>query len=176
MESHGKTHQKEQDGDLTPKPITLSKYSNRVELKTLLDRSDRGAGLAGKRVVVGGWVKSSRAVKKDSPPPLPSVAPVPSPSSGGDQAHTTANVRCTEMIQSKMNIFKKLFDVLSGGGKTYPIFDKTDHAGQKAAPPPEYVFYFLISDGSSISSLQVTPIIQIHGIYFDFFVGAEHVR
>ncbi|KAG7581385.1 Aminoacyl-tRNA synthetase class II (D/K/N) [Arabidopsis suecica] len=155
MESHGKIHQKEQDNDLSPKPITLSKYSNRVELKTLLDRSDRGAALVGKRVVVGGWVKSARAVKKDSPPPPPPVVAVPSPSSGGDQAHTTANIRCTEIIQSKMNIFRRFFDVLSGGGKTYPIFDKTELAGQKAVPPPEYVFYFLISDGSSISSLQV---------------------
>lgn len=157
MESHRKTHQKEQDDDVSSKPITLSKYSNRVELKTLLERSDRGAGLVGKRVVIGGWVKSSRAVKKDSPPPPP-VAAVPSPSSGGDQTQTTGNIRCTEIIQSKMNIFRRFFDVLSGGGKTYPIFDKPGLAGQKAAPPPEYVFYFLISDGSSVSSLQVTPI------------------
>ncbi|XP_019100470.1 PREDICTED: asparagine--tRNA ligase, cytoplasmic 2 isoform X2 [Camelina sativa] len=154
MESLGKTHQKELDDDLSPKPITLSKYSNRVELKTLLERSDRGAGLVGKRLVIGGWVKSCRAVKKDSPPPP--VVGDPSPSSGGDQSHTTANIRCTEIIQSKMNIFRRFFDVLSGGGgKTYPIFDKTELAGQKAPPPPEYVFYFLISDGSSVSSLQV---------------------
>lgn len=150
MDSHGKTHQKEHDDDVSPDPVTLSKYSKRVELKTLLERRDGGAGLAGKRVVIGGWVKSSRAVKKDSPPP-PVVA-VPPPSSGGNQA---ANISCTEMIQSKMNIFRKLFDVLSGGGKTYPIFDKPELAAQKARQPPEYVIYFLISDGSSVSSLQV---------------------
>ncbi|KAF8047898.1 hypothetical protein N665_2773s0003 [Sinapis alba] len=149
MDSHGLTHQKEQDDVISPKPVTLSKYSNRVELKTLLERSDRGARLAGKRVVIGGWVKSSRAVKKDSPPPPPSLA-VPPPSST-----TKSNVSCTEIIQSKMNIFKKLFDVLSGGGKTYPIFDKPEIAGQKATSSPEYIIYFLISDGSSVSSLQV---------------------
>lgn len=166
MEAHGKTHQKDQDDDLSPKPITLSKYSNRVELKTLLERSDRGAGLVGKRVVIGGWVKSSRAVKKDSPPPPPPpVVSVPSPSSGGDQAHTTANIKCTEIIQSKMNIFRRFFDVLSGGGKTYPIFDKPE---LKAVPPPEYVFYLLISDGSSVSSLQVPPILQIHRKFTNF--------
>lgn len=156
MDSHGKTHQKEHDDDVSPKPVTLSKYSKRVELKTLLERSDGGARLAGKRVVIGGWVKSSRAVKKDSPPPRPVVAVPPPPSSGGNQASTTANISCAEIIQSKMNIFRKLFDVLSGGGgKTYPIFDKPELAAQKATLPPEYVLYLMISDGSSASSLQV---------------------
>ncbi|VVA96813.1 unnamed protein product [Arabis nemorensis] len=151
MDSHGKAHHKEHNDDVSTKPITLSKYSKRVELKTLLERSDGGAGLAGKRVVIGGWVKSSRAVKKDSPPP----PPVASVHGGNHQASTTANISCTEMIQSKMNIFRKLFDVLSGGGKTYPIFDKSELAAQKAPQPPEYTLYLLISDGSSVSSLQV---------------------
>ncbi|CAN8260155.1 unnamed protein product [Cochlearia groenlandica] len=154
MVSHGKTHQKEQDNDVSSIPITLSKYSNRVEIKTILERSDGGARLAGQRVVIGGWVKSSRAVKKDSPPPPPPSSVTP-PSSGGNQASTTANISCTEIIQSKMNIFRKFFDVLSGGGKSYTIFDKHELAAAKAASPPEYVLYFSISDGSSVSNLQV---------------------
>uniref|UniRef100_A0A1J3DEX5 asparagine--tRNA ligase n=1 Tax=Noccaea caerulescens TaxID=107243 RepID=A0A1J3DEX5_NOCCA len=155
MDFHGKPHQKEQDDVVSPKPVTLSKYSNRVELKTLLEQSDGGARLAGKRVVIGGWVKSSRAVKKDSPPPPPPAVAVPPPSSGGNQSSTTANISCTEIIQSKMNIFRKLFDVLSGGGKTYPIFDKPELAGHKATSPPEYILYLMISDGSSVSNLQI---------------------
>lgn len=155
MDFHGKPHQKEQDDVVSPKPVALSKYSNRIELKTLLERSDGGARLAGKRVVIGGWVKSSRAVKKDSPPPPPPAVAVPPPSSGGNQSSTTANISCTEIIQSKMNIFRKLFDVLSGGGKTYPIFDKPELAGHKATQPPEYILYLMISDGSSVSNLQV---------------------
>ncbi|XP_024015627.1 asparagine--tRNA ligase, cytoplasmic 2 isoform X2 [Eutrema salsugineum] len=128
----------------------------RVEIKTLLERSDLGARFSGKRVVIGGWVKSSRAVKKDlPPPPPPPVLAIPPPSSGGNQASTTANISCTEIIQSKMNIFRKLFDVLSGGGKTYPIFDKPELAGQKTAPPPEYILYLSVSDGSSVTSIQV---------------------
>ncbi|KAL0699333.1 hypothetical protein Bca4012_055455 [Brassica carinata] len=153
MDSHGKTHQKEHDDAVSSNPVTLSKYSNRVELKTLLERSDGGARLAGKRVVIGGWVKSSRAVKKDSPPPPP---PPPSLAVPPPSTTTKSNVSCTEIIQSKMSIFRKLFDVLSGGGKTYPIFDKPEIAGgQKSTSPPEYIIYFLISDGSSVSSLQV---------------------
>ncbi|KAG2321489.1 hypothetical protein Bca52824_014702 [Brassica carinata] len=153
MDSHGKTHQKEHDDAVSSNPVTLSKYSNRVELKTLLKRSDGGARLAGKRVVIGGWVKSSRAVKKDSPPPPP---PPPSLAVPPPSTTTKSNVSCTEIIQSKMSIFRKLFDVLSGGGKTYPIFDKPEIAGgKKDTSPPEYIIYFLISDGSSVSSLQV---------------------
>ncbi|KAF8081511.1 hypothetical protein N665_0881s0012 [Sinapis alba] len=159
MESHVKTHQKEHHEDASPNPIPLSKYSNRVELKTLLGRSDGGAGLVGRRVVIGGWVKSSRAVKKDSlsPPPPPPEIFVPPPSSGGShQASPTPSVSCTEIINSRMNIFRKLFDVLSGGGKTYPIFDKHDlAAGQNATSPPEYIIHFQISDGSSVSTLHV---------------------
>lgn len=155
MESHVKTHQKEHHHeDTPPDPVALSKYSKRVELKTLLEG---GASLFGKRVVVGGWVKSSRAVKKDSlsPPPPPEVF-VPPPSSGGSQASPTPSVSCTEIINSKMNIFRKLFDVLSGGGKTYHIFDKHDLAGgHKATSPPEYIIHSQISDGSSVSTLQV---------------------
>ncbi|KAJ0249605.1 Asparagine--tRNA ligase [Hirschfeldia incana] len=157
MDSHGKIHQKGHDEALSPNPVKLSKYSNRVELKTLLERSDGGARLAGRKVVIGGWVKSSRAVKKDSPPPPPpppSSVTVPPP----PPTTTKSNVSCAEMIQSKMSIFRKLFDVLSGGGKTaYPIFDKPEIAGglKATSPPPEYIIYFLISDGSSVSSLQV---------------------
>ncbi|CAH8343599.1 unnamed protein product [Eruca vesicaria subsp. sativa] len=153
MDSHVKTHQKEHEDALSPDPVPFSKYSNRVELKTLLERSDGGARLAGKKVVIGGWVKSSRAVKKDSPPPPP---PPPSSVTVPPPPSKTANISCTEIIQSKMNIFRKLFDVLSGGGKTYPIFDKPEITGHNATSlPPEYIIYFLISDGSSVSSLQV---------------------
>ncbi|KAF3605258.1 hypothetical protein DY000_02051217 [Brassica cretica] len=151
MDSHGKTHHE----DASPNLVPLSKYSNRVELKTLLERSDGGAGFAEKRVVVGGWVKSSRAVKKESLPPPPPAVFVPPPSSSGSQASPTPSVSCTEIINSKMNIFRKLFDVLSGGGKTYPIFEKHDLAGQKATSPPEYIIHFQINDGSSVSTLQV---------------------
>ncbi|KAL0802549.1 hypothetical protein Bca101_057725 [Brassica carinata] len=69
---------------------------------------------------------------------------------------TKYNISCAEIIQSKMKNFRKLFDVLSGGGgKTYPIFDKQEIAGQKSTSPLEYIVYFLISDGSFVSGLQV---------------------
>ncbi|KAH0636439.1 hypothetical protein KY289_036354 [Solanum tuberosum] len=44
--------------------VECSKYTKRVMLKTLLGRSDGGVGLIGQRVVIGGWVKSSREIRK----------------------------------------------------------------------------------------------------------------
>ncbi|GFZ20074.1 asparaginyl-tRNA synthetase 2 [Actinidia rufa] len=52
--------------------VPLSKYSKRVILKTIFDRSNEE--LVGERVVVGGWVKSSIEVRKD---PLPQPPPPP---------------------------------------------------------------------------------------------------
>ncbi|KAF2284572.1 hypothetical protein GH714_027213 [Hevea brasiliensis] len=40
--------------------IPSSKYSNRVVLRTIIERSDGGVGLVGETIVIGGWVKSSR--------------------------------------------------------------------------------------------------------------------
>ncbi|KAJ7950560.1 Asparagine-tRNA ligase [Quillaja saponaria] len=37
-----------------------SKYSNRIILKTLMESSDGGLGLVGQRIVIGGWVRSSK--------------------------------------------------------------------------------------------------------------------
>ncbi|KAK6141879.1 hypothetical protein DH2020_024376 [Rehmannia glutinosa] len=45
--------------------ISLSKYSKRVILETILGRPDGGVGLIGRRIVVGGWVKSSREFRKE---------------------------------------------------------------------------------------------------------------
>ncbi|KAF2284580.1 hypothetical protein GH714_027280 [Hevea brasiliensis] len=42
--------------------IPSSKYSNRVVLRTIIERSDGGVGLVGETIVIGGWVKSSREV------------------------------------------------------------------------------------------------------------------
>ncbi|XP_074287431.1 asparagine--tRNA ligase, cytoplasmic 2 isoform X2 [Silene latifolia] len=47
-----------------PKPnIQNSKYTKRAVLKTLLNRDDGGFALVGERVVVGGWVKSSKETR-----------------------------------------------------------------------------------------------------------------
>ncbi|KAH9706311.1 Asparagine--tRNA ligase cytoplasmic 2 [Citrus sinensis] len=56
----------------TATPVTLTwRYSNRVLLKTILESGDGGLGLLNERVVIGGWVKTSKEVKKEPMPPPP---------------------------------------------------------------------------------------------------------
>ncbi|KAH9770885.1 Asparagine--tRNA ligase cytoplasmic 2 [Citrus sinensis] len=53
-------------------PVTLTwRYSNRVLLKTILESGNGGLGLVNERVVIGGWVKTSKEVKKEPMPPPP---------------------------------------------------------------------------------------------------------
>ncbi|XP_021720160.1 asparagine--tRNA ligase, cytoplasmic 2-like isoform X2 [Chenopodium quinoa] len=52
--------QQQQEAAPVKTHIPTSKYSKRVVLKTLFSREDRGIGLSGERIVIGGWVKSSK--------------------------------------------------------------------------------------------------------------------
>ncbi|KVI03782.1 hypothetical protein Ccrd_017922 [Cynara cardunculus var. scolymus] len=80
-------------------PVVLSKYSKRVLLKTILDRADGGLGLVEQRVVVGGWVKSSREMRKNPPPP-PTTTQPPVGGGGGDAKEDAGgkDVKCVEIM------------------------------------------------------------------------------
>ncbi|CAH9074568.1 unnamed protein product [Cuscuta europaea] len=54
-----------------------SKYTYRLVLKTIFQRDDGGVGLFGERVVIGGWVKSSKElkVKEKSDPDMQNLSP-----------------------------------------------------------------------------------------------------
>lgn len=132
--------------------VTASSYTNRVVLKALVGRSDGGLALVGKRVVIGGWVKSSKEVKKEQPPPV-AITPASLPRAGGEAAGHR-DVSCTEIIQSRITIFRKIINALSGA-TSVPVREKTDVAVQKPTPPSPSTLYFLINDGSCVSSLQV---------------------
>ncbi|KAL3643556.1 hypothetical protein CASFOL_014371 [Castilleja foliolosa] len=41
-------------------------FSQRVQIKSILGRPDKGAGLAGQKVRIGGWVKTGREADKGS--------------------------------------------------------------------------------------------------------------
>ncbi|KAL0459961.1 UNVERIFIED_CONTAM: Asparagine--tRNA ligase, cytoplasmic 2 [Sesamum latifolium] len=118
-------------------PLALSKYSKRVILKTILDRPDGGVGLIGQRVVVGGWVRSSREFRKEPVAPAPDV--------GGPK-----DVSCVEVLQSRLPFFKSIIKVFGG---EYRIREKLDTILPK--PPQPSISILLISDGSGVSSLQV---------------------
>ncbi|KAM0029071.1 putative asparagine--tRNA ligase [Helianthus debilis subsp. tardiflorus] len=118
----------------TPTQVEFSKYSKRVILKTILDREDGGLGLVDQRVVVGGWVKSSRELRKD-PPPMT-----------GDRKEN-AEVKCVEVFRSKIPFLRTVIQVFGGN---------TTHIKEKVGSKPALSIAFLkISDGSSVTSLQI---------------------
>ncbi|KAM3382524.1 asparagine-tRNA ligase, cytoplasmic 2 [Capsicum galapagoense] len=121
-------------------PVTLSKYTKRVMLKTLLGRSDGGVGLIGKRIVIGGWVKSSREIRIQTvtpPPPAHVVSP--------------KDVTCSEVLQSRIPLLRSLMKVFGAG--EHRAREKLNVIIQKAPQPS--VSILQVSDGSCVPSLQV---------------------
>ncbi|XAR58774.1 Asparagine--tRNA ligase [Bertholletia excelsa] len=118
--------------------IAMSKYSKRVILKTILERSDRGSGLAGERVVIGGWVKSSKEVKNAAESPAPAPA---AKDAGGE-----------EIIRTRIPLFRSIIRVFGRGSR--PV---REDAGQNVPklPPSPSTAIMVVSDGSSVASLQV---------------------
>ncbi|KAL7600802.1 asparagine--tRNA ligase, cytoplasmic 2 [Lactuca sativa] len=134
----------------SPMPVALSKYSKRVLLKTILDRTDGGLGLLDQRVVVGGWVKSSREMRKDPPPPTTQ----PPAAVGGDHTkeHTGGkDVKCVEVFQSRIPFLRTIIKVF--GGNTGHTKEKLESIFPKQPPPS--ISFLQISDGSSVISLQI---------------------
>ncbi|XP_022759813.1 asparagine--tRNA ligase, cytoplasmic 2-like isoform X2 [Durio zibethinus] len=122
-------------------------YSNRMMLKTILESSDGEMGLIGKTVVVGGWVKSSKEVKKD---------PVPSPPAAADAfpvSQRPKDVTCVEILQSRIPFFRTIIRVLGGSASSPAVREKLESLIPK--PPPPSTFFLQINDGSCLSSLQV---------------------
>ncbi|KAJ0946547.1 putative asparagine--tRNA ligase [Helianthus annuus] len=129
-------------------PVDLSKYSKRVLLKTVLDRADGGVGLVDQRVVVGGWVKSSREMRKD---PLPATQP---PAAGDAKPVTGGkDVRCVEVFQSRIPFLRTIIKVFGGNTAHGHNKEKLESIGPKPAHPA--ISILQISDGSSTISLQV---------------------
>ncbi|KAL4270948.1 hypothetical protein HN51_053939 [Arachis hypogaea] len=153
---------RQQDPQLQPQPSLLPfKYSHRVLLKTLLDRQDGGRAFAGQRVVVGGWVKTSKEVQKPLPPPAP-AASVPHEERFIDREKKgDKDISCVEMLQSRIPLIRSIWEVFGGGGygrSHAPSRKRIESAPPKPAtpPPPQLsTAYLLITDGSCVASLQV---------------------
>ena len=127
-----------------PMVITLSKYSDRVLLKTLLGHSDGGLGLIGERVVIGGWVKSAKEVRKEA---VPAVQAQPRPVAG---EHNN-DVTCVEVLQSRIPFIRSIMKVLGGGAGHFR--DKLEFSVPR--PPTPSMAILQVSDGSCVSNLQV---------------------
>ncbi|PRQ25390.1 putative asparagine--tRNA ligase [Rosa chinensis] len=130
--------------------LTPFKYSNRVLLKTILERSDGGLELIGQRVLIGGWVKSSKEVMKQTPPPphLPAAdhetAREPEGKSG---------VSCVEILQSRIPFLRTIVKVLGGSSSSSNTLRERLDAVFKPAPPS--TAFLKVSDGSCPATLQV---------------------
>ncbi|GLT64820.1 hypothetical protein SLA2020_372900 [Shorea laevis] len=108
--------------------IPLS-YSNRVTLKTIVERSDQGRGLVGQRVVIGGWVRSSKVEKKE-----PAAA-------------SPKDVSCAESLQSRIPFFGTIIKFIAGSASQPAVGEKLE--------PPFSILFLQVNDGSCATSLQV---------------------
>ncbi|KAI7743944.1 hypothetical protein M8C21_008518 [Ambrosia artemisiifolia] len=101
----------------------------------IMEREDGGLGLVDQRVVVGGWVKFSREVRKDF-----------MHMSGGG-AKEDADVKCGEVFRSKIPFLRSFMQVFGGNNA---------QAKEKVGSKPTHSISLLnISDGSSVTSLQI---------------------
>ncbi|KAK9159760.1 hypothetical protein Syun_006101 [Stephania yunnanensis] len=125
--------------------VTQSKYSKRVVLKSVLDRSDGGVGLVGERVVVGGWVKSHKEVKKEEPSAVPIAARVAR--TGSDK------VTCVEILQTRVPLFRSILKAFTPHHEKERREAAVPHVKPANAVPT--TAYLLVNDGSSLSNLQV---------------------
>ncbi|KAK4268194.1 hypothetical protein QN277_024880 [Acacia crassicarpa] len=129
-------------------PLTPFKYSNRVLLKTITERADERPELIGQRVVIGGWVKSSKEEKKSSP-----IAPPLHQSDKKVDPSKTKDVTCVEILQSKIPLIRSIMEVFGRTGYAPP--KKDEPVTHKPTPPQPSTVYLMVADGSGVASLQV---------------------
>ena len=131
-----------------------SKFSSSVVvLKTVLESED----WVGRRVLVGGWVKSSKEViKKD----LEALAPEPPTSTIATDVQTasaepmaTRDVSCSEILQTKIPFIRSIIKIF--GGNTYSARDRLDGTTASTKPQAPSTIFLQIGDGSCVSSLLV---------------------
>ncbi|CAN0914402.1 Asparagine--tRNA ligase, cytoplasmic 2, partial [Linum grandiflorum] len=134
-------------------PPQLS-YSNRVLLKTILDRTDGGEGFLGTKFVIGGWVRTSKHVVHESH--SPSEAQV----HDRRLSRRPKDVTCAEMLQARIPLFRSIYKILGGGGGgggSSPARAEKPPSPEPRIPrpPPPSTAFLLVSDGSCSASLQV---------------------
>ena len=135
-------------------PLSL-KYSERVLLKTLLESADGGLKFVGRRVVVGGWVKSAKEVKKPSPHhPPPALTDDDNVRFDREKRGGSKDVSCVEILQSRIPLIRSILEVF-GGGAHAPPRKKIEAGPPKPTPPQLSTAYLLVTDGSCVASLQV---------------------
>ncbi|XP_023004185.1 asparagine--tRNA ligase, cytoplasmic 2-like [Cucurbita maxima] len=137
-------------------PVTFSKYSKRVLLKTVLDCSDGGLGFVDQKLVIGGWVKSSKEVFREAA--VPADASV---RTAGDALPRRAkDVSCIEILQSRIPIVRSLLRMLYGND--LHAGEKLETPVHKPPPPLPSTTFLVVNDGSCVASLQVVVESSLH--------------
>ncbi|WCJ37230.1 Asparagine--tRNA ligase [Euphorbia peplus] len=139
--------------DQEPTPPSLNyNYSNRVLLKTILQRNDGGLGLVGHKMVIGGWIKSYKEIKRQ---PLQSSHPhtlADNDSSPGENKDVT----CIELLQTRVPLFRSIVKIFGGGSGAYTSRTKLDSVvSHPPLPSLPSIINLLVSDGSCVANLQV---------------------
>ncbi|XP_034587870.1 asparagine--tRNA ligase, cytoplasmic 2 [Setaria viridis] len=116
------------------------KYSRRASLRSVVGRPDGGRGLAGKRAVVGGWVKSSNTVKAKLAGP---VSPARMPAT-----ETTTGLTCTEVLMARVPLIRSFARLIGGAADV----DRASSVSFKLATGTALM---RINDGSCVADLQI---------------------
>ncbi|KAL2319463.1 hypothetical protein Fmac_028432 [Flemingia macrophylla] len=140
------------DNHYTPGENALSHaYSNRVQLRVVWERPE---SMLGKRVIVGGWVKSAKEVQKPSAalhPPHSDVAVI-----SGEDGGRSKDVSCVEILQSRIPLIRSILDVFGGSGHGHrKKHDSLSLPQTKVLPAVASTAHLLLTDGSCVPSLQV---------------------
>ncbi|XP_047314995.1 asparagine--tRNA ligase-like [Impatiens glandulifera] len=138
-----------QKPSMNPPIPTFFKYSKRVLLRDVINN---GPDFVGQRVVVGGWVKSSREIKTEAPSTTTTTNP-----SNQMIVHQQPNkdFDCVEILQTKLPFFRSFLKVF-GMAHNYPVRNKLEsHNNIPKLPQQPSLAMLQISDGSSVASLQV---------------------
>ncbi|XP_042459416.1 asparagine--tRNA ligase, cytoplasmic 2-like [Zingiber officinale] len=123
-------------GNSTVPAVERFKYSQRVVLRSILNRHDGGKELSGHRVVTGGWVKS----RKDRP----EVAHDPSAA----VPLQAEDASCIEALLQHLPLLRPLVRILLGRLSAATATEAKPNAGPVTA-------LLRINDGSTSSNLQV---------------------
>ncbi|XP_060175416.1 asparagine--tRNA ligase, cytoplasmic 2-like [Lycium barbarum] len=134
------------DQDIVEKIDHVSSLcTERVILKAILGRGDGGAGLIGEKVVIGGWVKSSWEIRKEAAQPRPVLAA----DAASPEVVGAKEMRCMEILQSRIPLVRYIVKVLGGGDHSV----REKFVMQKA--PKDSTSILQISDGSCVHNLRV---------------------
>ncbi|RLN27906.1 asparagine--tRNA ligase, cytoplasmic 1-like [Panicum miliaceum] len=124
-------------------PVQFSKYSRRASARSVVGRPDGGLGLAGKRAVVGGWVKSANVVKAKRG----GCAMLP-PRMTATESETTG-LTCTEVLMARVPLIRCIAKLIGGASA---VDKASSSVSYKLAPVTALA---RINDGSCVPDLQI---------------------